>query len=98
MCHEATFRRTFRRIAPRAPKDLGSRAREKQQISIWIFDDDGLRSPRLLPERLKKCNACRLELEEEPLDLFMRLDAHIGRQQALGVPECWVDYRTVDGL
>jgi hypothetical protein len=77
---------------------LGARASEKQQISIWIFDDEGLSSPGFFPERLKERNARRLEFEEQLLDLFMRLDAHVGGQQALFVSECGVHHGIVDGL
>jgi len=46
---------------------------------------------------LKKYNT-RLKLQEKLLDLIMRLDAHIGGQQALPVPACGIDDRIINAL
>jgi hypothetical protein len=79
-CHEPTFRHrkssTGCATRARVPRRLGRR------------NDEGLNPPGFFPERLKERNARRLEFEEQLLDLIMRLDAHIGGQQALFVSEC----------
>jgi hypothetical protein len=46
----------------------------------------------------KKENAGNLKFEKKPFDLLRRIHRHIGRQQALPVPQLRVDDRIVDAF
>ncbi len=61
-----------------ARQSLVGGTREEKQVAIGVLDDEGLRTPGLLPERLKEGDACRLKLQEQLLDLFVRIDSQVG--------------------
>jgi hypothetical protein len=61
-----------------ARQSLVGGTREEKQVAIGVLDDEGLRTPGLLPERLKEGDACRLKFQEQLLDLFVRIDSHVG--------------------
>src|SRR5262245_18884893 len=71
---------------------------EQEKVAVGVLDDERLCTPRLLPERLEECNPCALEFEEQPLDLLGRVDAHVGRQEALAISELGIDDGIVDAL
>src|SRR5262249_319306 len=52
--------------------------REEKQIAVGVLDDEGLGTPGLLPERLKEGDAGRLKFQKLLLDLFVRIDTHVG--------------------
>src|SRR5215472_2891823 len=61
-----------------ARQSLVGGTREEKQVAIGVLDDEGLGAPGLLLQRLKEGDACRLKFQEQLLDLFVRIDTHVG--------------------
>jgi hypothetical protein len=61
-----------------ARQSLVGGTREEKQVAIGVLDDKSLGTPGLLPQRLKEGDACRLKFQEQLIDLFVRIDSHVG--------------------